>query len=110
MIVAAGIAVMLGVGRCMEQRAHYLGQASVNASMEALYRIGSNGKLEYDSARHPFVFIFKHIFNEDDTLKPEYVNRVKVQHAYFEGLVRKYRYGASHPWLSLEPDPPRPRW
>jgi hypothetical protein len=28
--------------------------------------------------------------------------------AYHAALARKYRYAASHPWLPVEPDPPRP--
>jgi hypothetical protein len=27
---------------------------------------------------------------------------------YHSDLTRKYRYAASHPWISVSPDPPRP--
>jgi hypothetical protein len=109
MIVALGVALLLAIGRCLERRANYLGKVSANASMQALYTIDNNGKLQYVSARHPFVFMYADMFNADDTLKPEYVSFVKEQHAYFAGLVRKYRHAASHPWLHVEPDPPRPK-
>jgi hypothetical protein len=109
MIVAAAIALLLTIGRCMERRAYYLGQVSVNSTMEALYRIGKNGKLEYVSDRHPFVFIFPDMFNKDDTLKAKNERFIQEQHAYFDGLVRKYRYAASYPWTYVELDQPRPR-
>jgi len=108
MIVAAAIALLLAVGRCLQRRAYYLGQVSVNASMQALYTIGRNGKLDYGSDRHPFLFMNRELFNQDDTLKPEHVKDVKEQHDYFDFLVRKYRHAASHPWVYVEPNPPRP--
>jgi hypothetical protein len=109
MIVLAAIALLLAVGLCLERRTYYLGQVIVNQSMQALYTIGRDGKLVYFSDRHPCVFMNIYMFNEDDTLKPEYVRDVREQHAHFEGLVRKYRHAASHPWLYVEPDPPRPK-
>jgi hypothetical protein len=109
MIAATAIAVLLAAGRYLERRTYYLGQASVNAGMRALYTIGGNGKLDYFSDRHPFVFMNADMFKNDDTLKPEYVKDVNKLHAYFDGLVRKYRHAASHPWLYVEPDPPPPK-
>jgi hypothetical protein len=83
---------------------------SVNSSMERLYRIGPDGKLEYLGGKHPYdKYTAPYMFNPDETVKPEYRKIMEQQHQYFESLMRKYRHAASHPWESVEPDPPRPR-
>jgi hypothetical protein len=103
------VGLLLTVGRLIERRAFYLGQVIVNSSMEALYRIDRNGKMDYGPYKHPYLLVNREFFNDDDTLKQENVQEVTEQHAYFDGLVRKYRYAASHPWVSVEADPPRPQ-
>ena len=109
MAAVAVVGLLLAVGRLLKRRAFYLGQVTVNASMEALCRIDRNGKLDYGPYKNPYLLGNRDLFNGDETLKPEYVEMVAEQHAYFDGLVRKYRYAASHPWVSVEPDPHRDR-
>jgi hypothetical protein len=36
-----------------------------------------------------------------------YMDRVAKYHY---DLARKYEYAARYPWLSVEPDPPEPKW
>jgi hypothetical protein len=101
-------ALLLVTGRLVQRRAFYLGQLTVNRSMEAIYRIDRNGRMDYGALKHPYLIANPELFNDDETLKSEYVKIVEEQHAYFDGLVRKYSYAAAHPWVSVEPDAPRP--
>jgi hypothetical protein len=78
--------------------------------MVALLRVGADGRLEYDHGEHPYnKHTMRDMFNADGTLTPNHRAIVLQQHDYFEGLVRKYRYAASHSWMRVDPDPPRPQ-
>jgi hypothetical protein len=109
MIVAAVVGLLLTVDRYERRRKFCLGQIIVNSSMERLYRIDRNGRLDYGDLKHPIMYCNREQLNNDDTLKSEYVKLFMEQHAYFDALVRKYRYAASHPWTDIEPDPPPPQ-
>lgn len=47
-------------------------------------------------------------FDAEGRMTPEHEAIYEMLRVYFEGLGRKYRYAAVHPWETVEPDPPIP--
>ena len=103
MIAAGIVAVTLAAWRCMERRAYYLGRVKAAALLEQRYSHRRNVMLSTGE-----YLINESFFDADGNMKPNFATILDQWHAYYAGLVRKYRYAASHPWLAVEPDLPPP--
>jgi hypothetical protein len=86
----AGVALALGAHRAEQTRDAYLARAWYHARQEALLRGAP--------ARAPTVAIGQ---------TWEVINEPLID--YHAMLARKYRDAASRPWISVEPDPPKPK-
>jgi hypothetical protein len=85
-LVIAAAALILAAQRLYERRAYFLIRAEVEASRADDL---ANGRMCL----------------RDEFCVEGYTEKLL---AYWRALVRKYRYAADHPWISVEPDPDEP--
>jgi hypothetical protein len=95
------IAILLGYKRLLERRSFFLEKVHEHSVMKRIYGEDRGGFCPND------------LWFDDDAVKQQDLNRrwtkMMDDSRDWEGVMeRKYTYAASHPWLSVEPDTPRP--
>ncbi len=92
------LAASLHTCRLFKRRAHYL----------ALVEAHESRRIDYGEGRGDMCI--DGIYFENGELKPAFSRYLDELSNYFGLLERKYRYAASHPWLTIPPDPPAPEY
>jgi hypothetical protein len=95
--VVAVAALVFGLARLMAQRASFLGLAEAHASRVCDYGVGRDERCWKDEFR-----------DANGRLTEDFCKQLDVSRDYYAALERKYRFAADHPWIVVEPDPPRP--
>jgi hypothetical protein len=103
MMVVMVVSLILGSWKCLQRRAAFLELADQNAWLAEHWNVHRQRYL--DSGTPMFNELF---FDSDDVMKEPYFTEFQADSKRHAALARKYRYAAAHPWLPVEPDPPKP--
>jgi hypothetical protein len=111
LIGVAAIALMLGGWRMAKLASHYREEAKYHGFAESLARYTAQLARDYpdENARRAAISRMGRVSLPVDS----HVARRTTQEwerlaAYNGAMKRKYERASSHPWLTIEPDPPEP--